>query len=78
MSKVGEMRGDAHMLLKNYNAAAADYTREIERIPNIVTKLYAKRANAYRKGGQLHKAAQDDIKVKSVSHEVFDIAPFRN
>ncbi len=78
MSKVHEMRGDAYMLLKKYNAAAADYTLEIERIPNIVTKLYAKRANAYRKAGQLKKAEQDEIKIKSVSHEVFDIAPFRN
>jgi tetratricopeptide (TPR) repeat protein len=78
MSKVREMRGDAYMLLKDYNAAAADYTLEIERIPNIVAKLYAKRANAYRKAGQLKKAEQDEIKIKSVSHEVFDIAPFRN
>lgn len=78
MSKVREMRGDAYMILKDYNAAAADYTLEIERIPNIVTKLYAKRANAYRKAGQLKKAEQDEIKIKSVSHEVFDIAPFRN
>lgn len=78
MSKVREMRGDAYMLLKDYNAAAADYSLEIERIPNIVTKLYAKRANAYRKAGQFKKAEQDEIKIKSVSHEVFDIAPFRN
>ncbi|MBP9089446.1 hypothetical protein KBI23_00355 [bacterium] len=78
MSKVHEMRGDAYMLLKNYNAAAADYSLEIARIPNINTKLYVKRAEAYRKGGQLKKAAEDDIKIKSVSNEVFDIAPFRN
>lgn len=78
MSKVHEMRGDSYMLLKNYKAAAEDYTFEINRMPNIVTKLYEKRANAYRKDGQLQKAAQDETKVKSVSHEVFDIAPFRN
>ena len=78
MSKVNEMRGDSYMLLKNFNAAAADYTLAIARMPNIDTKLYKKRAEAYRKGGQLKKAAEDDIKVKSVSNEVFDIAPFRN
>lgn len=78
MSKVHEMRGDAYMLLKNYNAAAGDYSLEIERKTNIETKLYKKRATAYRKGGQLKKAAEDDIKIKSVSNEVFDIAPFRN
>jgi tetratricopeptide (TPR) repeat protein len=78
MSKVHEMRGDAYMRLKNYSAAAADYSLEIARLPNIATKLYAKRADAYRKSGQLKKAAEDDVKIKSVSNEVFDIAPFRN
>lgn len=78
MSKVSEMRGDAYMLLKDYKSAAADYSSAIARMPNIDTKLYKKRAEAYRKGGQLKKAAEDDVKVKSVSNEVFDIAPFRN
>ncbi|MDP3510716.1 MAG: tetratricopeptide repeat protein [Candidatus Melainabacteria bacterium] len=78
MSSVHEMRGDAYMLLKKYNAAAADYSLEIARAPSIKTKLYVKRAAAYRKDGQLKKAAEDDVKIKSVSNEVFDIAPFRN
>jgi len=78
MSSVHEMRGDAYMLLKKYNAAAADYSLEIARAPSIRTKLYVKRAAAYRKDGQLKKAAEDDVKIKSVSNEVFDIAPFRN
>ncbi|CAN5421323.1 hypothetical protein BH11CYA1_BH11CYA1_09110 [soil metagenome] len=78
MSKVSEMRGDSYMLLKNYNAAAGDYSQAIIKMPNLAANLYQKRASAYRKAGQLEKAAQDDRKIKSVSHEVFDIAPFRN
>jgi len=78
MSKVHEMRGDSYMLLNNYNAAAADYGLEIARIPNFATKLYEKRGIAYRKAGQLKKAAEDEKKIKSVGHDVFEIAPFRN
>ncbi len=78
MSKVNEMRGDSYMLLKNYNAAAADYTLAIAMMPNLATKLYQKRAIAYHKAGLLAKAAQDDKKAKSVGHEIFEIAPFRN
>lgn len=78
MPKVHSFRGDAYLMLKNYKAAIADYTFEIDKGRMNTEEILHKRAMAYRLAGDIVRARQDELAEKKMNAETYENMPFSN
>lgn len=75
INKVHQYRADAYFELKNYKAAAADYTVALTHVQ--APDFYKKRAECYDHLGQPLLAARDRATLKTINQDAFVQAPFR-
>lgn len=78
LPKVHCFRGDAYMMLKNYQAAIADYSFELTRDSIPQEEVLHRRAMAYKLAGDTTHARLDEVNEKKLNAETYENMPFSN